>query len=524
MDAPGRLALAALIVTAGAVGLLPDAGVAGATSPDITVTVDGSPVDDGNETAIDYDPPIGVSVDAGRSLDVVSVRVDGTTERRYTPNGSTLNETFYLDLVSGEHSLTVVVKAGGVTTHEVTLTKDAQRPYVAYNEPFETETHEPPPKSVTVNASRVTFAGNFSDLTGVSHLLINRSTAYDTGVGTRTDRTVYEAETPNDSFTQSIFLGVGDNIVTARYYDELNHVRVHRLTVTVQDTAPPTLANLSAVRTGPETLRVRGRTTDNGQIRSLSLTTENDDSTTYLLEPGIGEPDPERQQVAFESNVTLHPGATAVVLRATDTAGNTVERTVSVRRTVVPELRLDRGGTRYVNGSTVVARGMATDGEIVSATIETVDPATGEVVDLVSLHDGDIVTDLSFERHLAAPEGRNATVQLRVIDSRGTEHVTTLDRTLTVETPTATPTATPAPSATPSATPTPATPAPTTTPAAESNASGLTIPLIGVTVPVPDILGASVSLPIPVVGPLDVPLVPVGALLVVGLGVVGLRR
>ena len=525
MDAPGRLVLATLVVAAGVVGLLPDAGVVGATPPDITVTVDGSPVGEGNETLVNDDPPIGVTVDADRSIDVVSVRVDGTTERRYTPDGSTLDETFHLDLASGEHNITVVVKTDEVTTHEVTLTKDAARPYVAYTDPFETDTYEPPPERVTVNRSRVTLAGNFTDVTGVTHLLVNRSTKYDTGAGTRTDRAIYEARTPNESFTQSIFLGVGDNTVTARYYDELNHVRVHRLTITVQDTAPPTLSNLSVVRTAPETLRVRGQATDNGQIRSVSLMPANVDDTTYLLDPGVGEPNPARQRTTFASNVTLHPGVNTVILRATDTAGNTVERTVSVRRTVVPELRLDRGGTRYVNGSTVVARGMATDGEIVSATIETVDADTGEVVDIVSLHDGDIVTDLDFERHLAAPESRHTTVRLRVIDSSGTEHVTALDRTLTVETPTATPTATPGPSTTsaspPAATATP--PPPTATPDG-SNASGLTVPVIGVTIPVPSVLGTSVSLPVPVVGPFDVPILPVAALFAVGLGLAGRRR
>jgi hypothetical protein len=527
MDIPvGRLVFAALVVVAGGVGLAPDAGVAGATPPAVTVTVDGSPVGDGNGTVVNDDPPIGVTVDADRSIEVVSVRVDGTTERRYTPNGTTLDETLRFDLASGERTVAVVVKTDDVTTHEVTVTKDAERPYVAYTAPFETETYEPPPARTTVNRSRVTLTGNFTDVTGVTHLRINRSVEYDTGASTRTDRAVYRTRTPNDSFAQPIFLGVGDNNVTARYHDELGHVRVHRLTITVQDTAPPTLANLSAVRQAPDTLSVGGRATDNGQIRSVSLTSAGDGDTTYLIQPGLGEPDPERRRTAFASNVTLHPGVTAVTLRATDTAGNAVERTVTVRRTVVPELRLDGGGTRYVNGSTVVARGMATDGEIVSATLEAVDSDTGEVLDIVSLHDGDIVTDLDFERHLDVA-ARDTTVRLRVIDSSGTEHVESLDRTLTVETPTRT--QTPDPTPTPTRTPasgagvTP-TSVPTTAPAADSGGGGLTVPFVGVTIPVPSVLGASVSVPVPFVGPFDVPIAPVAALFVLGLGAVGRLR
>lgn len=45
---------------------------------------------------------------------------------------------------------------------------------------------------------------------------------------------------------------------------------------------------------------------------------------------------------------------TAISVRATDTAGNAVERTITVRRTVAPDLRLDPTGTQYVNASTVV--------------------------------------------------------------------------------------------------------------------------------------------------------------------------
>ncbi|MFC7173028.1 hypothetical protein ACFQL0_06045 [Haloplanus litoreus] len=165
---------------------------------------------------------------------------------------------------------------------------------------------------------------------------------------------------------------------------------------------------------------------------------------------------------------------------------------------------------------------MTTDGEIVAASVETVDPETGEVVDIVSLHDGDIVTDLPFERHLDAPEGRTAIVRLRVIDSSGTEHVTSLDRTLTVETPTPAATETPTPTPTPAATETPPTPTPTPTPAPESG--GVTVPLIGVTIPIPSILGASIIVPVPFVGPFDVPLAPAAAVLVLGLGAVGRLR
>jgi hypothetical protein len=519
-----RLVCSVLLVATLAVGI-GAVGSTAATPPAITVAVDGTTVADGDTTLVESDPTVDVTVDADRSIRVVSVRVDGTTVRRATPNATAFDESFDLEVPSGEHSITVVVKTDQVTTHEVTVTKDAERPYVEYTAPFETDRYAPPPESASVNRSRIVLAGNFTDVTGVSHLRIVRETEFSVGSSTRTDREIYTASGFNGSFSQPIFLGVGRNNVTATYYDELGHAREHRFRIVVEDTAPPTLSNLSAVRTSPSTLRLRGHATDNGQIRNVTIRPEDGSSTTYLVESDLGRPDPTRRRVSFGTNRSLYPGATAVVVEATDTAGNSVERTVTVRRTVAPDLRLDPTGTQYVNESTVTVRGRATGGEIASASVETV--VDGDVVDIATLHDGGVVTDLSFDRRLGAPDGRNVTVRLRVIDTEGTEHVTSLDRTLTTETPTATPTATPTPtptSATPTATatPTPVTSTPVGTPAPD--ATGITLPLIGVTIPVPAVLGASVSLPVPIVGPFDVPIVPVFGLVVLGLGAVARVR
>lgn len=516
--------VALLVVTVGA-AFTP--GAVAATPPAIDLTVGGTTLADGDSTLVEGDPAVRVAVDADRSIRVVSVRVDGTTVRRFTPNATSFDDRFDLDIDSGEHTLTVVVKTDRVTTHEVTVTKDAERPYVRYTAPFETDRYAPPPESASVNRSRIVLAGNFTDVTGVTHLRINRTATYEVGSSTRTDKEIYTANDLNGSFAQPLFLGVGRNTITARYYDRVGHVRVHRFRIVVEDTAPPTLSNLSAVRQSPSTLRVGGVATDNGQIRSVSIRPANGSSTTYLVEPGFDEPDRSRARVTFGTNRTLYPGSTAVVVAATDTAGNTVERTVTVRRTVAPELRIDPTPTRFVSEGTVVVQGRATDGEIASASVETVDPASGEVVDIATLHDGGVVTDLPFDRRLDAPD-RRATIRLRVIDSSGTEHVRSVDRTLTAETPSAT--ATPAPTGTPATPPTatPVAPSPTPdptpvpTPAPES--SGLTIPLIGVTVPIPSILGASVSVPVPVVGPFDVPVVPVAGLFALGLGAVARAR
>jgi len=524
-----RLVVAALLVVA-ATAALATPGTA-TTTPSITLTVDGTAVADGESTLVETDPTIGVTVDANRSIQEVSIRLDGTTIRRATPNDTTFDGTFDVAVPSGDHTVTVVVKTDGVTTHEVTVTKDAERPYVRYTAPFETDRYAPPPESATVNRSLIVLEGNFTDVSGVTHLRISRTTAYDAGGVSRNDTEIYTAMDLNDSFAQPIFLGVGRNNITARYYDRLGHQRVHRFPIVVEDTAPPTLSNLSLVRRSPSALRLRGVATDNGQLQNVTVQPRNASlegnrsAQQYLVEPGGEKPDRTRQRRRFDRNLSLYTGATAVLVTATDTAGNTVQRVVTIRRTVAPDLRLDPTGTRFASEGTIVARGGATDGEIASATVETVDPDTGEVVDIVTVHEGTTVTDLSFERRLDAPDGRQATIRLRVIDAAGAEHVQSVDRTLTVDTPTATATATPARTSSPTvtATTTP-TPAATATPAEPADSTGLTIPILGITVPIPSILGASVSVPVPVVGPFDLPIAPLVGLLAVGLGVVARVR
>ena len=342
-----RLALSVLLVVAGVAALGP-AGTA-ATPPVITLTVDGTSVADGESTLVKTDPTLDVSVDANRSIRVVSVRVDGETVHRATPNDTSFAESVDVDISSGEHTVAVVVKTDRVTTHEVTVTKDAARPYVRYTTPFETDQYAPPPDSVSVNRSRIVLAGNFTDVTGVSHLQITRRTTYEAGTVNRNDTEIYTATDLNGSFAQPVFLGVGRNNITARYYDRAGHQRVHRFRIVVEDTAPPTLSNLSAIRTSPSTLRIGGSATDNGQIRSVAIRPANESGTTYLVNPGFGRPDRTRARVSFRANRTLYPGSTAVVVEATDTAGNTVERTVTVRRTVAPDLRIDPTATRFVN-------------------------------------------------------------------------------------------------------------------------------------------------------------------------------
>ncbi len=491
-----RLVCAFLLVVAATAAVAP-LGTA-ATTPSVTVSIDGTTVPDGESTLVETDPTVGVTVDANRSIRVVSVRLDGTTIHRATPNDTAFDGSFDVAAPSGTHTVTVVVKTDDVTTHEVTVIKDGERPYVRYTAPFETDRYAPPPESVTVNRSLIVLEGNFTDVSGVAHLRINRTTTYDTGGVSRTDTAIYNAFDLNDSFEQPIFLGVGRNNITARYYDRVGHERVHRFPIVVEDTAPPSLSNLSLVRRSPSTLRLSGVATDNGQVRTVTVqprgaSLESDRSAlVYLVGPRGEKPDRSHQRRRFERNLSLYTGATALLITATDTAGNTVER--------------------------VVARGGATDGEIVSASVETVDPDTGEVVDIVTVHEGDTVTDLSFERRLDAPDGRRATIRLRVIDAAGTEHVQSVGRTLTVETPTATATATATtPAPTPTAT---ATAAPTATPTPPTDPGGLTVPVLGLTVPIPSVLGASVSVPVPVVGPFDLPVVPLAGLLVVGLGVV----
>jgi hypothetical protein len=370
----------------------------------------------------------------------------------------------------------------------------------------------------------------------------------------------YLLASPGDSFNRTLTLALGANYLRIAVEDALGNIAVYHVVVTVGDERGPTV-NVTDVRyVSPTRLHVEGTVNDSVQVHDVwvdetlvgldAIETDADPESfdgrnvcdvTAVLDIDDGEefctaysgatvqyreateslvvrhrlvyrqptvPDADRKRVEFDTTVYHPAGADELVIGTNDTALNERRRNYSLSTFLAPNISVSDRGTGYVRGRTVSVRGRITGGQVASASVETLDPATDRVIDIRPIEIG---ADGTFATRLEGTRDETR-VRVRVRDASGVEYLNGTTVVAPAEDP-----APPPPDATGTAS------ASTPTPAGEDGTDGFRIPFLGVVLPVPDVLGASVSLPVPVVGPFDVPLVPVGGLALIA-GLVALRR
>jgi hypothetical protein len=376
----------------------------------------------------------------------------------------------------------------------------------------------------------------------------------------------YFLPSPGDSFNETLTLALGENYLRIAAEDVLGNVAVYHVVVTVDDETAPTVNVTDVHYVSPTRLRVEGHVSDAVQVHDVwvdetlvtldAVTTDVDiesldgmnlcDATTLLdLEDGdelcsvydeatvqVREetdslvvrhrlvyrqptvPDADRKRVDFRTTVYHPPEEDELVIGANDTALNEQLRNYSLSTFLAPNVTIADRGTGYVEGRsrTVSVSGRITGGQVGDVSVETLDPSTGRVVDIRPVELG---ADGGFATRLEGVSDETR-VRVRVRDARGVEYLNSTTVAAPAEEPAPPPDAsdpTPRPTPTPTGGDEPA----------DDGPDGLRIPFVGVVLPVPGPLGASVSLPLPVVGPVDVPLAPVG-LLALLVGVVAVRR
>ncbi|WP_251341402.1 hypothetical protein [Haloplanus halophilus] len=624
--------VAAVLVVAGVASLGPVAAQSQAESPpSVTVTVDGAPLALGEVHHTSADPWLSVSATApeGETIRLVEIRVDGETRHVFEPSTRTVERNLVLDLRNGDHRITVVARAGDVTTYSATVVRDDRAPSVTFAPPlrggpvgYDTETldrldgrtplfvvDETPTSTatdavpeLTVANSTLTVAGTIDDHSAIRAVRIDHAYEY-APVGGRsadddeefaydpvdtapihpalsipTDGVDDDADperldrhllpSPGDSFNETVTLALGSNYLRVAVEDVLGNVAVYHVVVTVDDGTPPTV-NVTDVRyVSPTRLHVEGTVSDSVQVHDVwvdetvltldevatdvdiesldgrnlcAATTEleiddeeelcsvYDEATVQVREdenelvvrhrvvyrqPTV--PDADRKRVGFDTTVYHPAGADSVTVGANDTALNERLRTYALSTFLAPNITIGDRGTGYVEGRTVSVTGRIAGGQVAGASVETLDPDTGRIVDIRPV---DVGADGSFGTRLEGARDETR-VRVRVRDASGEEYLN--ETTVT------------APAEDPAPTASEADPRPTPLPAPgdgdgdadvpdDEAPAGFRIPILGVVVPIPDPLGASVSVPVPVVGPFDVPLVPVGGLALLA-AVVAVRR
>jgi hypothetical protein len=459
-------------------------------APSLGVTVDRTPVQDGETITVTDDPLLGMEISADATIESVEIRVDGESRHTFDPGSSSFSDSVTLDLDDGEHEVTVTASASGTTERTVTVRKDSDGPRVSYTSPFTTDVGRPG-SSVQIETAKTTLAGDLRDLSGVQMVRIERHYEWKFAGQSERSRQTYRIEDPGENFSQPILFGLGDNDLKVELIDVHGQRTTHDITVTVVDDQKPSITLDRFERDG-QTLHIEGVVDDNVKVRSLDIRTPS--GRKSVLTETSKEPTEERISASFEVPARVGDNTEEITLIATDVAGNTRRWTVPLdyRGHIVPTVSIDADATAF-DGDAVAVSGLVADGRVSQVVVETVGP-DGAVVASTTVHEGEVTDRVSIRSRLQRADGAT-TVVVRAVDADGREH----QESLTLEAASAT---TAQSESTPAATTAaPSTAVPTTAAAVTADvrpeATGPRAALLDPGVP---------RLPVPVALPLAVPL------------------
>jgi len=389
--------------------------------PTVSVSVDGQGVSEGETVQTGGDPTVDVEASADSPIELVEIRVNGEVRETYEPGSTSVSESTTLDLDNGEQTLRVIVNAEETTTFEATVLRDGAAPLIEYTNPLRTPSMGSPPDSTTVGDAEVTLSANLRDDTGVETIEIRRTFTYSFGGSSEQSVASHTIESPGDDFEQELFLGDGENDLRIRYVDEMGNVRVHEFTLVVDDSELPTIELSAPQRTGAPQVRIRGEVTDN--VKLQTVTVERPDGTSFQpITERSPEPDRDRLAIEINEEISLSEGENEFAVRATDNAGNTASESITVvyDRQVAPRVTFDADGTGFEDG-TLRVQGRVDRGEITRVGIESVDPDSGDVIDITSVYDGDATTRVDIDETLGVGDGE-ARIRVIITDAAGNQH------------------------------------------------------------------------------------------------------
>ncbi|WP_338740962.1 hypothetical protein [Haloplanus salilacus] len=282
-------------------------------SPTVSVDVGGVPLDEGEAYHTANDPWLRVTASADAPVSLVEVRVDGTTRHSFEPASESVDRSLPLDLATGDHRVTVVARADGVTVHEATVVKDDVDPRVTYDDPLEAAPLGDDPPTVTVENSTLTVAGTVDDASPIEYVRIDHAYEYeraasrdgddddgdfaydienqapfsadeqlpvDTSHGDTSDdgdaddlerRDQYLVASPGTRFEESLTLALGTNYFRIVVEDAAGNTEAAHLAVTVTDDTRPTLNVTHIEYVSPTRLRISGWATDEVQVNDVWL-------------------------------------------------------------------------------------------------------------------------------------------------------------------------------------------------------------------------------------------------------------
>lgn len=405
----GAVTLVALLVGGCAVALVGPVGPAGATdvstappatnhtSPTLDVTVDGDPVTDGDEIVVRGDGRLSLrsSVPAENvSISTVLIRVDGETVHRASDVGTSLDLNRTLPLASGNNTVRILVEGSNeaVASMRFRAYLETVPPALGLTGPIETSLSPYQYPDVEVNATRVTLAGEFSDVTGVDRATMTHTRPADT-----VTFDTLAVDGPDARFEWPLLLHYGVNRIEVATRDTLGNPYYGSFDVRVVDPEPPELTlDYRATDSVSDRYTVTGTATDSVWVENVTVSVlhvnngpfEPDQSRYVAVSDRRYVRSTDRLNVSFEQSVRLLEGRNYVSVRAYDhkgqrvVAGYWVEYYPETQRP--PTISLDWNRTEIRDNETLDVNALVADDDrdLDRVLVEVTNLDTDEVTDL----------------------------------------------------------------------------------------------------------------------------------------------
>ncbi|TKX74441.1 hypothetical protein EXE46_08650 [Halorubrum sp. GN11_10-6_MGM] len=381
------------------------AGPAAAQGTAINMSMNGEQAVHGDEIVVLEDPNANITISAETRIDLIELRVNGDTYRSYSPNSTNFDRSLPLELDPNDNTVEIIAKADGVTTLQTAVTKYTAAPSVRYTSPFSTTVSGGPNSTINVTSGQITLAGDLHTLLDVKRIRIERTTNYGPdNSNSTTDRRFHRISNPGESFSQDLLLANGKNEIVAEYTDSQGRTNTDRFTLIVDDKTDPVIEFDVVNETYTDTVRISGTVQDQTKLKRVEINRTSNNGSQVLMLSGNAKPNPDRLSYEFDTTVELYNDNDDNVFQITaeDTAGNIRNRTLSITYDPEPEIQIT-DATTDVDTETVRVTGKISEAEISRVTVETVNSATGDRLDIVRVYDaGGFTDEVSLDQKLTA--------------------------------------------------------------------------------------------------------------------------
>ena len=413
------LSLAILLVATATV-----AGGAAAEAPKIELTVNGSPVTDGERVVV---PSVNLSTEITGNVSIsrVEIRVDGTTIHEATPETTDYRVAIDHDFHARTNDVQVVVKGpdGGLWTHQVAVYKDTLSPDIGLDSPVSVEPGYQFPDRQRREEATLSVSGVVEDAASIESF-----SARVVGGG----RSVETTRLDGNRFRLNTTLALGNNSLIVEATDEFGNHASRRLQFHVNDESPPSLRISDwPDRTAVRTIHPTVVATDAVAVAEVRYRIPGQPGRR-IVDPPAALLDGGRTNVTRRPALTFaRPGTYNVTFNVTDVTEKFTEVTKTVTydpvtpaEAVAPSVRVRTAHSGLYNETRYRLNATVENGSVRAVEVEARN-RRGRVTFLETVYDGSNRSTVPVALDVPIDPGRNE-IEIAVTDALGNAHVRTL--------------------------------------------------------------------------------------------------